>query len=151
MRLGPALAADQDERHCEWLELVKKIKATEDGAAIIVGKAPALAVVPLRLGLQAHRVVAAADRGVTYHKVIYWVKQSNFWPYRAEFYSLSNRLLKTARYENFQTMLGKPRPTRLVMEDALRKGEESVLDYSAMKLRDLPDKVFTKDYLNKLE
>ena len=95
--------------------------------------------------------LTAVDRGVTYHKVIYWVKQSNFWPHRAEFYSLSDRLLKTARYANFQTMLGKPRPTRLIMEDALRKGEESVLDYSAMKLRDLPDKVFTKDYLNKLE
>ena len=48
-------------------------------------------------------------------------------------------------------MLGKPPPTKLVMEDALRKGEESVLEYSAMKLRDLPDKIFTKDYLNKLE
>jgi len=47
-------------------------------------------------------------------------------------------------------MLGKPRPTRLIMEDALHKDEKSVLDYSAMKLRDLPDKVFTKDYLNKL-
>jgi len=93
----------------------------------------------------------AVDKGVTYNKVIYWVKQSNFWPYRAEFYSLSNRLLKTARYENFQTMLGKPRPTQLVIEDALRKGEKSVLEYSGMKLRDLPDKMFTKDYLNKLE
>jgi outer membrane lipoprotein-sorting protein len=91
------------------------------------------------------------DRSVTYHKVLYWVRQSNFWPYRAEFYSLSDRLLKTARYENFQTMLGKQRPTRLVMEDALRKGEQSVLEYSTMKLKDLPDKVFTKDYLKKLE
>jgi hypothetical protein len=79
------------------------------------------------------------------------VKQSNFWPHHAEFYSLSNRLLKTARYTNYQSMLGKQRPTRLIMEDALRKGEESVLEYSAMKLRDLPDKVFTKEYLNKLE
>ena len=35
------------------------------------------------------------DRSVTYHKVLYWVRQSNFWPYRAEFYSLSDRLLKT--------------------------------------------------------
>ncbi len=95
--------------------------------------------------------LTAVDRGVTYHKVIYWVKQSNNWPHRAEFYSLSNRLLKTARYENFQTMLGKPRPTRLVMEDALRKGEESVLEYSGMRLRDLPDRVFTKDYLQRLE
>lgn len=95
--------------------------------------------------------LTAVDRGVTYHKVIYWVKQSNFHPHRAEFYSLSNRLLKTARYENYQTMLGKPRPTRMVMEDALRKGEESVLEYSGMKLRDLPDRVFTKDYLQRLE
>lgn len=95
--------------------------------------------------------LTAVDRGVTYNKVLYWVRQSNFWPYRAEFYSLSNRLLKTCRYENFQTLLGKQRPTRLVMEDALRKGEESVLEYSAMKLRDLPDKMFTKEYLKKLE
>ena len=91
------------------------------------------------------------DRSVTYHKVLYWVRQSNFWPYRAEFYSLSDRLLKTSRYENFQMLLGKQRPTRLVMEDALRKGEVSVLEYSEMKLRDLPDKIFTKDYLKKLE
>jgi outer membrane lipoprotein-sorting protein len=95
--------------------------------------------------------LTAVDRSVTYHKVIYWVKESNFWPHRAEFYSLSSRLLKTTRYENFQTMLGSPRPARLVMEDALRKGEESVLEYSAMKLRDLPDRVFTKDYLNRLQ
>jgi outer membrane lipoprotein-sorting protein len=91
------------------------------------------------------------DRSVTYHKVLYWVRQSNFWPYRAEFYSLSDRLLKSSRYENFQLMLGKQRPTRLIMEDALRKGEQSVLEYSTMKLKELPDKVFTKDYLKKLE
>ena len=48
-------------------------------------------------------------------------------------------------------MAGKTRPTRIVMEDALRSGEQSVLDYSAMKLRELPDKMFTKDYLKKLE
>jgi outer membrane lipoprotein-sorting protein len=95
--------------------------------------------------------LTGVDKSVTYHKVLYWVRQSNFWPYRAEFYSLSNRLLKTARYEDFQTILGKQRPTRLVMEDALRQGEKSILEYSEMKLKDLEDKIFTKDYLKKLE
>lgn len=95
--------------------------------------------------------LTAVDRSVTYHKIVYWVKESNFWPYRAEFYSLSGRLLKTCRYENFRTLLGKMRPTRLTMENALHKGEQSVLEYSAMKPRDLPDKVFTKDYLKRLE
>jgi outer membrane lipoprotein-sorting protein len=95
--------------------------------------------------------LTGVDRGVTYHRVLYWVKQSGSWPHRAEFYSLSNRLLKTCRYESFQMILGKMRPTRLVMQDALRQGEESILEYSGMKLRELPDKMFTKDYLKKLD
>ena len=95
--------------------------------------------------------LAAADRGVTYQRVLYWVGESTSAPYKAEFYSASNRLLKTCRYEKYEKVLGKLRPTRLVMADALHEGEQSVLDYSGMKLRDLPDKVFTKDYLKKLE
>lgn len=93
----------------------------------------------------------ASSRGVTYHRVLYWVNQANNRPYKAEFYSVSNRLLKTCRYENFQQMLGALRPTRLVMQDALRKNEQSLLEYSDMKARDLPDRVFTKEYLRRLE
>lgn len=93
----------------------------------------------------------AADRSVTYPRVLYWVSQKNAHPLKAEFYSLSNRLLKTCRYENFRTMAGKMRPTRLVMEDALRAGELSTLEYNDMKLRELPDKLFTKEYLKKLD
>lgn len=94
--------------------------------------------------------LTAVDRSVTYQKVIYWVNEKNAWPLKAEFYSLSNRLLKKSSYENFQMLAGRLRPTRLVMEDALRSGEVSTLEYREMKLRELPDKVFTKDYLKKL-
>jgi outer membrane lipoprotein-sorting protein len=93
----------------------------------------------------------AVDRGVTYHRVMLWVNQANYRPRKAEFYSLSNRLMKTCNYENFQMMAGKRRPTRLVMEDALKPGERSIMEYGQMKLRDLPDKVFSKDYLKKLQ
>ena len=95
--------------------------------------------------------LAAVDRTVTYQKVRLWVKQANYWPQKAEFYSLSGRLLKTCRYEEFRQLGGKVRPTKLVMSDALRKGEESTLEYSSMKLRELPDKIFTKEYLNRLD
>jgi len=93
----------------------------------------------------------AVDRGVTYSKVLYWVRKSNSWPLKAEFYSVSDRLLKTAHYRKFEQLAGRVRPTQIVIEDALRKGDTSTLDYSAMKLRDLPDRVFTKDYLKRLE
>jgi len=95
--------------------------------------------------------LTAVDRGVTYGKVMYWVRASNYWPHKAEFYSLSGRLLKTAHYRGYQQMAGRMRPTQLLMEDALRKGERSTLEYRNMKPRDLPDKVFTKDYLKRLQ
>jgi outer membrane lipoprotein-sorting protein len=94
--------------------------------------------------------LTATDRGVTYRRVMYWVNRKTFQPHKAEFYSLSNRLLKTCRYENYQKMAGAMRPTRLVMDDALRRGEQSVLEYSGMTPRELPDKIFTKDYLKRL-
>ena len=105
------------------------------------------------IGTETYNVLElnAVDRGVTYQKVVYWVSQKDNWPLKAEFYSLSNRLLKTCRYEKYQMMQGRQRPTQLIMEDAMRSGEQSVLEYASMKLRDLPDKVFTKDYLKRLE
>ncbi len=93
----------------------------------------------------------AVDRSVTYHRVMYWVRRSDSRPLKAEFYSLSDRLLKICHYENFQKMAGQMRPTRLVMEDALKQNEQSVLQYSNMRLRELPDKMFTKEYLKKLD
>jgi outer membrane lipoprotein-sorting protein len=92
----------------------------------------------------------AVDRSVTYNRVLYWVRKSNFHPHKAEFYSVSGRLLKTSRYENFKNLGGRVRPTRLVLRDALREGEESVMEYSGMKLRDLPARMFSKDYLQRL-
>jgi outer membrane lipoprotein-sorting protein len=105
------------------------------------------------LGGQNYHVLelTAAHKGVTYHRVLYWVNQANNRPHKAEFYSVSNRLLKTCSYENYQQMLGVVRPTRLIMQDALRKGEQSVLEYADMRARDLPDRVFTKEYLRRLE
>ena len=94
--------------------------------------------------------LTAVDRGVTYGKVLYWVRQSNNWPHKAEFYSLSDRLLKVCRYEKFQNLGGRVRPTQLIMEDALRKGDLSTLRYSQMTAKDLPDRVFTKQYMDKL-
>jgi outer membrane lipoprotein-sorting protein len=95
--------------------------------------------------------LTAIDRSVTYQRVRYWVRQRDAWPYKAEFYSLSNRLLKTCIYSAFREVGGRMRPTRLTMTDALRKEEVSVMDYADIRARDLPDRIFTKEYLKKLE
>jgi hypothetical protein len=93
----------------------------------------------------------AVDRKVTYQRVRYWVRQSDFRPYKAEFYSLSERLLKTCRYEEFRNLGGKTRPAKMVMVDALNQGAVSTLEYSDMNLREIPDQIFTKEYLRRLD
>ena len=45
----------------------------------------------------------AVDRGVTYQRVMYWVNKKSAWPLKAEFYSLSNRLLKPLRLCSYLT------------------------------------------------
>jgi outer membrane lipoprotein-sorting protein len=95
--------------------------------------------------------LAAVDRGVTYARVLFWVRTSNSAPHKAEFYSLSDKLLKTCIYDEYKMLGGKLRPTRLIMQDALKQGDQSVLEYSSMQLRELPDKIFTKEYLKKVE
>jgi hypothetical protein len=92
----------------------------------------------------------AARKGVTYHRVLYWVNQSNFRPYKAEFYSRSNRLIKTSHYQGYKKIAGEIRPTILEMVDGLTREGRSVMEYSNMRLRELPDKTFTKQYLKKL-
>lgn len=92
----------------------------------------------------------ATEQWVTYRRVMYWVSAKTAHPYKAEFYAVSGRLLKTCYYQDFKPMAGVSRPSRLVIEDGLRAGRRSVLVYDKMVLRDLPDKVFTKDYLKML-
>lgn len=95
--------------------------------------------------------LVAAQRGVTYPKVRYWVQKSNAHPYKAEFHSVSGRLLKTCSYEDFEKLGDRVRPTRLVMTDALKPADVSVMRYSDLRRVELPDRFFTKDYMKRLD
>jgi outer membrane lipoprotein-sorting protein len=93
----------------------------------------------------------AKNERVTYHRVILWVQKDNFHPLKAEFYAVSGRILKTCLYEGYREVLGRLRPTRLVLDDPLVNGQKSIIEYQDMTLTDLPDKYFTKTYLKKLK
>jgi outer membrane lipoprotein-sorting protein len=95
--------------------------------------------------------LTAKEKSVAYAKVMLWVNPSNAHPAKAEFFSVSGRLLKTVLYQSYKSLLGRQRPTKLTMIDAVKKGEQSVLEYATMKNKDLPDRVFTKEYLRKLD
>lgn len=87
---------------------------------------------------------------VTYAKAILWVEKETFRPFKAEFYAVSGRLLKTCSYEGYRELAGRLRPTQLVMNDPIVNGRYSVIEYDTMEIAgELPEKYFTKDYMKK--
>lgn len=83
---------------------------------------------------------------VTYPKVIYLVeKGEDFRPYQASYYSLDNQLLKKVLYRNYQQILGKYRPSEIVVQSTRYAKGYSVMKYSNVRLETLPEYFFTKE------
>lgn len=91
--------------------------------------------------------LSAAVPEVTYHRAEVWLDKSNARPIRARFYAESGRLLKTAFYRKFQPVLGRERPTEVIIIDGLDGAWVTVLRYSDWLHRDIPDLWFQRDYL----
>ncbi|MEW6677707.1 MAG: outer membrane lipoprotein-sorting protein [Pseudomonadota bacterium] len=83
----------------------------------------------------------AKHKRTTYDQVRYWVSRQRQVGLKAEFRSLSGKLLKTATftYGNRITYQGKTRPfvSRMVIRDALTDAE-TTMDYGAVSVRPLP-------------
>ena len=55
----------------------------------------------------------ARKKGLTYERLRVWVSKKDFRPVRAEYLTAAGKVLKRARFEGYQQMAGRLRPTRL--------------------------------------
>lgn len=83
----------------------------------------------------------------TYHHIEMWVETANSRPVKARFYTESGKLLKTAYYRHYQKQLGVERPTETVIIDGLDPNWVTVMRYSDMVKRDVPEVWLQRDYL----
>jgi len=93
----------------------------------------------------------AKTKDVTYAAIKYWVARDAPRPVKAEFYAGTGTLLKTGTFELPRDVDGRRLVTRLTFVDAIRKDRKSVLDFGEVKVRDLPDKYFDKNYMKTLD
>ncbi|WP_167759841.1 outer membrane lipoprotein-sorting protein [Massilia horti] len=79
---------------------------------------------------------------VTYDRIVYYVSRARLVPVKAEFYTVSGKLFKTAIFEtgNIITHDGRKQPfvSRMVIHDAIGANNVSVLEYSAVKVQPIP-------------
>lgn len=87
----------------------------------------------------------------TYNKIKYWVNRKNFHPIKAEFFTVSGKSLKVARFEDFRNVAGALRPLKIVFTDSLNPKKKSILQIQNMVKKNLANNMFNKEYMKTLE
>ena len=86
--------------------------------------------------------LTARRKGATYQRIVYWIRIEDARPVRAEFYLTSGKHIKSATFDEFANSDGRVLLKKLTLYDEIRHNSHSVLEYSNMTPRNLPDKLF---------
>ncbi len=95
----------------------------------------------------------AIDSRATYDRIRYWVSKERIVGVKAEFYTVSGKMFKTAtfEYKNSVTINDKQREfiSKMTINSAIIKDDVTVLKYSKPVLKKVPDAVFNLNLLTK--
>jgi outer membrane lipoprotein-sorting protein len=86
--------------------------------------------------------LTAKRKGATYQRILFWVRVQDARPVRAEFYLTSGKHIKSATFDDFSAVGGREQLRRMTLYDEIRHNSHSILEYSGIAPRDLPDKLF---------
>lgn len=95
--------------------------------------------------------LTATAKDVTYAAIKYWVARDGLRPAKAEFFAGTGTLLKTGAFGGYRSHDGHVLATRLTLVDAIRKDRTSVIEFTDLRVRDLPDKLFNKNSMKSLD
>ena len=86
--------------------------------------------------------LVAKNKWVTYDRVVYYVSRAKLVPLKADFYTVSGKIFKTAVFETKNTLLynGRTYPfvSKMVIRDALVEGNVSTLEYTDVRIEKIP-------------
>ncbi len=86
--------------------------------------------------------LTAKRKGSTYQRVLYWLRVEDVRPVKAEFYLTSGKHIKSATFDEYIFVGGRSQLHRWTLYDEIRHNSHSVLEYSNIAPRELPDKLF---------
>lgn len=88
---------------------------------------------------------------VTYDRITYWVSRERLVGVKAEYYTVSGKMLKKAsmEYDQFVEVDGKRRPfiSRIEIQDVLMTADSTTLQFDKTVLREIPDHVYNLNLL----
>lgn len=95
--------------------------------------------------------LTSSTSGVAYAKVKVWMaKAEGNQPLKSEFYSRSDRLLKTAFYKGYKSYSGEMKVHKLLLVDALMQDNYTWMKFDNYRLEELNPAIFQKASLGRL-
>jgi len=95
--------------------------------------------------------LSAVDKKVTYDRIKYWISKERLVGVKAEFYTVSGKMFKTAmfEYENSITVDGSTRPfiSRMVITNAIVKEDVTTMSFLKVSFKRIPDSMFNLNLL----
>ena len=95
----------------------------------------------------------AVDKKATYDRIKYWISKERLAGVKAEFYTVSGKLFKTAtfEYEHTVDVNGAARPfiSKMIITNAVMKEDVTTMRYSKAKFGHVPDSTFNLNLLVK--
>jgi outer membrane lipoprotein-sorting protein len=89
--------------------------------------------------------LTAKRKGSTYQRILYWLRVEDARPVRAEYYLTSGKHIKSASFDEYAAIGGRSQLIRMTLYDEIRHHSHSVLEYSGITPRNLPDKLFNQN------
>ncbi|MCP3874187.1 MAG: outer membrane lipoprotein-sorting protein [Desulfobacteraceae bacterium] len=90
------------------------------------------------------------DLSLSYAKIKLWVKKDDFQPVKQEYYTISDKLIKSTIYESIKDFNGFKRPSKLVMQSAMYPKQKTILEMKKFKIGiKNPSKRFRRSGLGK--
>ena len=94
--------------------------------------------------------LTAKRDGATYKRIEYWVEKETKRPKKAEIYLISGKHYKSIHFDRYAEHDGRVLLAQMTITDRLRDGRTTIMKYDGYAARELPEKFFNKDYLEKL-
>ena len=91
----------------------------------------------------------AKDAELSYSHVKLWVARDSNEPLKAEYYVSSGKLLKRLFFREMGTMAGRRVVTKVEILDVVHPDRRTVMTFSNLQAKQLPDKMFQPGYLGK--
>jgi outer membrane lipoprotein-sorting protein len=97
--------------------------------------------------------LGAVDKKATYDRIKYWISKERLLGVKAEFYTVSGKMFKTAtfEYENSISVGGEPRPfiSKMVITSAIVKEDVTTMIFRKVSFKKIPDAMFNLNLLLK--